>query len=387
MKIIYVENVRIPSERAHAYQIVQTCAWLSRLGHDVVLVNPDRAGGKDVFDAYGLQKNLFHHKRITSWDPLTIWPVAKALAYNLQRWAFTRALRQWASSSSADAWVTRDAAMIDALRDVVKGPWILESHDTPDADAARWERIKHLVTAHIAISEGMADRLAELGVPRDRILVAQDGYDPEEFEHCLSREEARKELGVPADAFVAFYPGSFYPWKGIDLAVQTWEKTPSDWHLVLIGGPEGDRARLNALIASAVRGRVHLLPAKSRAELVRLYPAADVGLLTSSPAHDIARRYTSPLKQFEYLAARLPVVASDVPSSREILTDVTARFFKPTSEGLLTVLQDVAQDPAWRAAASAAGPQCVQPYSWERRTQRVADWIKKAVSAYHPPNV
>lgn len=71
MKIIYVENVRVPSERAHAYQISQTCAWFARLGHDVTLVNPDRAGGKDIFTEYGLEPGLLKHVTLRIIDPLS----------------------------------------------------------------------------------------------------------------------------------------------------------------------------------------------------------------------------------------------------------------------------------------------------------------------------
>jgi glycosyltransferase involved in cell wall biosynthesis/2-polyprenyl-3-methyl-5-hydroxy-6-metoxy-1,4-benzoquinol methylase len=375
MKIVYVENVRIPSERAHAYQIVQTCAWLSRLGHDVTLVNPDRAGGKDVFEAYGLPKDSFHHERIRAWDPLTTWPVAKALAYNLQRWAFTRALRKWVAKMSADAWYTRDVAMIDALKDVVKGPWILESHDSPDADAARWERVKPFVTGHIAISQGMKERLKTLGVAENRILVAQDGYDPKEFATLPARADARVELGLPAGAFVAMYAGSFYPWKGVDLAVRSWDGTPENWHLVLIGGPAGDRERIKTLVPSSVRNRVHLFETCPRNDLVRMYPAANVGLQLSSPDHEIANRYTSPLKQFEYLAAGLPVIASDVPSSHEVLNDSVARFFSPTRDGFLSALKQAAEDAVWQTSASAMGEELVRPYAWENRAKLISTFI------------
>ena len=109
MKLVYIENVRVPSERAHAYQIVQTCAWLARLGHSVTLVNPSRAGGADAFQAYGLTAGLFTHVALPSWDPLSVpWVRPKAIAYALQRWAFTRAARQWSTSQPADVWYSRD---------------------------------------------------------------------------------------------------------------------------------------------------------------------------------------------------------------------------------------------------------------------------------------
>jgi hypothetical protein len=181
MKVACIENVRIPSERAHAYQIVQTCAWLARFGYDVTLVNPDRAGGKDVLAEYGLSPGLFRHERLRSWDPLTRWPVAKPLAYVLQRWAFVRELRRWVRGNASDVWYTRDPAIVDALRSTIRGPWVLELHDAPDANPARWARVRPFVSRFVVISSGLKRRLLNEGIGEDRIVVAPDAFDPEFF--------------------------------------------------------------------------------------------------------------------------------------------------------------------------------------------------------------
>ncbi len=379
MKIIYVENVRIPSERAHAYQIVQTCSWLAKQGHEVVLVNPDRAKGKTVFEWFGLPPKLFQHVLINSWDPLSSSFPWKALTYVLQRMSFVRALRRWAKQATADVWYTRDPAMIDALRGVVPGPWILESHDNPSVDPARWSRVKELISGHVAISRGMADRLKELDVPSDAILVASDGYDPDEFKNLPVQEELRRQNGVPEGVFVALYAGSFYPWKGVELVVTSWDKMPKDWHLILMGGPAPDHARVEALVPTSVRARVHFLALRPHADAMRVFPMGDVGLLTSSSKYEIGRRYTSPLKQFEYLAAGLPILASDVPSSHEVLDERTTRFFQPTSDAFVSALQQVWSDKSWRASASKAGPELVKKYTWEARTQSIVAFIKTRI--------
>lgn len=375
MNLIYMENVRIPSERAHAYQIVQTCASLARLGHHVTLVNPERAPGQNVFAWFGLDKNLFSHVRLSAWDPLSSSFPLKAVTYALQRRFFTRALRRWAKNAQADVWYTRDTAMIDALRGVVQGPWILESHDTPDADPARWARVQPLISGHVAISNGMAERLTELGVPRERILVAHDGFDPDEFHALPSRAEVRRALGLDDRDFVALYIGSFYPWKGVEMAVESWGETPHDHHLVLVGGPDGERERIRARIPGAARERVHLLPTRPRGELTRLLPAANVGLIMSSPEYDIARRYTSPLKQFEYLAAGLPVLASDVPSSHEILTDATAVFFQPTGEGFRQGLEEARRRYAYRPW-DGPHPEHLADHTWHARAVKIAEFVQ-----------
>ena len=49
--------------------------------------------------------------------------------------------------------------------------------------------------------------------------------------------------------------------------------------------------------------------------------AADVGVVPNRSQPAISARYTSPLKVFETMAVGLPLVASDLPSLREVLGD------------------------------------------------------------------
>jgi glycosyltransferase involved in cell wall biosynthesis len=382
MKIIYVENVRIPSVRAHAYQIIQTVAWLGRLGHDVTLVNPDRAKGADVFSYFGLRNKTFIHVLLPTWDFLAIrFLFVKPFAYVLQRFSFLRSLRAWARGKTPNVWYTRDPAMIDGLRGVVKGPWILELHDTPDYDAVRWARVKPLVSGYVAITIGLKmDLMKRFGIPENKIAVAPDGFDPVEFETKGDKIEIRRENHFPQDAFIAIYTGSFYDWKGVDLVVRAWAKTPERAHLFLVGGPERDRHRLERLIDPVVRERIRIIPALPRKESTALLAVADIGLLTSSPAHDIARRYTSPIKQFEYMAAGLPILASDVPSSHEALNPAIASFYNSTEQGFLDKLNQVMEDAVWRRAASSTTLQIVKRYAWEARARRIAEFIEQILS-------
>jgi glycosyltransferase involved in cell wall biosynthesis len=377
MKIIYIENVRVPSERAHAYQIVRQCAWMGRLGHDVMLVNPDRAGGRDVFSYFNLPDRPFSHVLLPTLDFLERAPrFLKPIAYAIQRFTFVRSLRAWAGRQKADAWYTRDPAIVNALRTRVKDPWFLELHDAPDNNRARWNRVKDSVRGFVVITHGLKRYLIELGVPEERITVAPDGYEPKEFESMKARREAREEFGIPQHAFVLFYGGSFYPWKGLDPIVRSWAQTDPRAHLVLMGGPDPDTKRLNKLVPPDAMERVHILPRRSHRDLVSLYPAADVGLIASSSDHKVATHYTSPLKLFEYLAAGLPVLASGVPTSREVLDERVAKFFGPAKADFHRAFSEIMQNPAWLKSAAEAAPEFVKRYTWQERAIGIVDFMR-----------
>lgn len=377
MKIIYIENVRIPSERAHAYQIVQQCSWMGRMGHDVTLVNPDRAGGKDVFSYFNIPDRPFTHVVLptTDWLDRVPWWL-KPFAYVWQRRTFIKSLRAWAKKQPSAVWYTRDPALADAIMIDRRDNVFLELHNAPHTNMRRWELIRGAIAGFIVITRGLHDLLVKLEIPEERIHIAPDGYDPKEFEHLQDRGMARKELGIPLDSFVVFYGGSFYSWKGLDPIVESWSETDPRAHLVLIGGPDPDTKRLEKLVPSEAKERVHILPRRPRAELVSIYSVADIGLISSSLESNHSALYTSPLKLFEYLAAGLPVLASDVPTSREVLDESVAKFFLPTKEDFHRALREIMQDSTWMRSAAEEAPEFVKRYTWQERVSGIVDWIR-----------
>ena len=107
--------------------------------------------------------------------------------------------------------------------------------------------------------------------------------------------------------------------------------------------------------------------------------AADIGLLPTSSKEEIGRSFTSPIKQFEYLAAGLPVFASDVPSSHEVLTDQVAIFFQPDGSDIAAKLAQMLHDNAWLGYAREEAKRLVKTYTWEARSRLIADFMKTIV--------
>lgn len=374
MKIIYVENVRMPSERVHAYQIAQTCAWFSRLGHTLTLVTPARTTG-DVCEYFHLEKSLFSHTRLWTLDALAWKWLSKSLGFFIQRWTFSHSLRRWGASASADVWYTRDMEMVKALAGKGRNI-VLELHDASNLSHKRWNVVKREVHSYVVISSGIRDALIRKGIDAQDIFLAPDGYDPKDFTSLLSREEVRLVYGIPSDAFVALYVGNLYAWKGIDRIICLWHKTPSRAHLFIVGGSKGEISLCKSLIDESARDRVHFAGRLSHSDAMKVLSVGDIGLLPTAPNTDIGCLYTSPVKQFEYLAGGLPILASDLPSSHEILNASVARFYDASSEeSTVSAIASIVDDVDWRSQASASAKELVRTYTWQARVEGIEKFI------------
>src|SRR5581483_12007044 len=155
------------------------------------------------------------------------------------------------------------------------------------------------------------------------------------------------------DALVAGYAGHLYPWKGVDVFVRALALAPA-WRGLIVGGHprEADRARVEALAAElGVRDRLEITGLLAPRDVSAALQRASV-LVLPNTASAISERYTSPLKLFEYLAVGRPIVASDLPSLREVLTDERTALLVPPGDAaaLAAALDRLAHDPSLSAA-------------------------------------
>ena len=92
----------------------------------------------------------------------------------------------------------------------------------------------------------------------------------------------------------------------------------------------------------------------------------------------ISSSFTSPLKLFEYMAARVPVVASDLPSTREVLSDgVNAVLVEPDNPTALAGgIQRVLNDPGLGDRLAEKAAEEVAGYTWERRAERIVRFLR-----------
>lgn len=88
-------------------------------------------------------------------------------------------------------------------------------------------------------------------------------------------------------------------------------------------------------------------------------------------------KYTSPLKLFEYMAAKKPIVASNLDSLKEILTTKEAVFFEPNNPNdLIRKINQLAKNkPKMKRIADNAYKK-VQQYTWDNRARQMMEMIQ-----------
>jgi glycosyltransferase involved in cell wall biosynthesis len=171
------------------------------------------------------------------------------------------------------------------------------------------------------------------------------------------REQARAELGLPADAFVAAVLGRVSGWKGQDILVGALGEEPlrvrSDVVALVAGEPwHGEERHRRELHARAAHIGVvdRLFDVGFRADVERVYGAADVVVVPSKQPDPL------PNAALEACAAGCCVVAAAHGGLPEIVHDGrTGRLVAPRDPAALAaVLAELAGDPEQRARLGAA---------------------------------
>lgn len=399
MKLVYVANARIPSEKANAYQILQMCQALAEVGLEVELVYPRRrpfASEGEIEKYYGFIPRF----RLTARPCLDLQPEASRfgslslpyqLAFLIQSWTFVRSVTSYLGQSGADVFYSRDLYSLRALMGSKKQNrrrFFYEAHSVPKRPWGRWlaRSVLQRIAGIVVLTGYLKERYIALGISPERILVAPDGVDLRRFQIEGSPQEIRSMLGLPRDQKIIGYVGRFHTMgmeKGMTELIRAFALTNShriNSALCLVGGPEVWMPRFvdQAQRAGVDPGRIIMVKTVPPAQIPLYLRALDVCVMPS-PANEFFSYYTSPLKLFEYMAAGRAIVATDLPSIREILQHgrnaILVRPGDPhaLAEGILTLLEN--PELAQRISQQAARD--VVQYSWENRAKRILSFVKE----------
>ena len=379
MKLIYLANARIPTEKAHGIQIMQMLKAFanSKLNPPadgqnskpkIELIIPRRYNKikVDSFEYYGVER-IFKIKKLPCMDLIPLG--LPKIGFLVQTFTFLVSAKIYLLFKKYDFFYTREQ-----LAGLFFQNFILELHYLPKKitfwHRKSWQSAQKIIT----INNFIKDKIIENGVEGDKILVAPDGVDLEKFQIKESQVECRKKLNLPLDKKIVLYAGHLYQWKGGDVLAQATRFLPVDVETYFVGGTIEDVKKFKIQNS---KSKIQVIGHRPYAEIPYWLAAADVLVLPNSASEKISSHYTSPLKLFEYMASGRPIVASNLPSLGEILNQNNAILVKPDdpdslAQGIILALQksENLAKVAAQARLEANG------FSWQKRAENIINFIK-----------
>ncbi len=398
-KLIYIANARLPTEKAHGYQICKMCEAFAQKGLEVMLFHPRRPQEnvelkeKSVFDYYGVSP-LFAVRSLPNWDIVT-WETlipsqifsAFFLLHGLLWGLYASLIAK--NAFLADLYYTRNSYIAFWLTQL-RMPTVYEVHAIPKKgqkyliqQLAGQSQLKLTV----ALTSFIKQELVAMGFPEEKILVLPDSVDLAKFTNLPTKEECRQKLGLPENRWIIGYIGRFRTMemeKGIPELVQAMVHLPPmqdpEPLLLCVGGPmETIPSYLqlaNELDLSP--GRLQFGDRVPNREVPLWMKACDC-LTIPWQWTEFSAYYTSPMKLFEYMAVGVPIIASDLPSLKEVLRHEENALLVEAGnpKAIANKIQLLSQN---RKLASQIVQQAnldIQQYTWKLRAEQVINSIDK----------
>lgn len=227
----------------------------------------------------------------------------------------------------------------------------------------RLERqMTRLTTRTVAVSDYVKDiMIRREGHPAAKVVRVHNAIDPLPLTGSLDRARLLAQLGLDPGDLVGITIGRVHPEKNLDVLVTAAGLLPPKVRFLLVG-PEDPayRARLDKQLAEGgTADRFRFLGIRQ-----------DVGDLLKSvdflvhPSQDESFGFVT----LEALSLGTPVIASDIPAAREVLTEECAAFFPAQSSAALAArIGELLADPApFRARAQRGLARVAERFTFPR---------------------
>ncbi len=393
MLIIYRYRVPFPNPKAHSIQIAHTIHALARAGAEVwfypgeyTLPTPEQCLAE-----YGLTPHENLHLRLhPQWTRRARQWKGKLIGV-WERHRFGRVRRRRPVFYLRDGEDSFEYAQRLAL---LKQRWnarvIIEPHRVHKLELEEYSR--HDAPEHERAQVG--NRLRRLAEQEGPALRAADALTPISATLAQALREAWGDLPpmhvVPSGAAPGgedvplsqrggiVYAGQLYAWKGVPNLIEAMKHLPGE-KLTLVGGnKEDDLAQAReAASAHGVLDRITFTGHVAHGEVQHYVRSARCAVI---PLGDdlLARRFTSPIKVFEYMAAGTPIVASDLPTTREVLQhDQTGLLAPPgDAQALAAQIRRVMQDDELAQRLRSAAAAQLHKYTWDARARSIIELAK-----------
>lgn len=211
------------------------------------------------------------------------------------------------------------------------------------------------------ISNGIRNDLKDKGI-KNKSFILRDSVDIKKFDIQTSKFKIRENKKI------ALYVGSIQEWKGYKTFLEA-SRIIKDVSFYFVGGNDEEIKKLSKKYKN-----VNFVGFVNNNLIPKYLKAADILIIPNSAKYDISSKYTSPLKLFEYMAAKKPIIASDIPSIREVVSESEAVFFEPdNANDLAYKIKLLIKDLNKQEIISKNAFEKVKKFTWDKRAKKIKE--------------
>ncbi|OGG61444.1 hypothetical protein A3I46_01230 [Candidatus Kaiserbacteria bacterium RIFCSPLOWO2_02_FULL_54_13] len=370
MKIYYIANARMPSEKAYGIQLAKMCEAFIEQGIEVELCIPRTLRSHlSLKEFYGLRVYV-PTRTFLSFD----WYDRGSVGFALSSLTFMASVCLYLLRHRGSALVytiDMDPYSFAPLA-LLGAPIAVEMHSPKIANVLTrlfFKRANYIIATNPLTREKIA---SVFSLRPERFIVEPNGVDPSAF-NVPSKEDARKECALPAEANIALYVGRFYDWKGMPVLQRAAVELKKNGVLTyLIGGTQEEFERRTG----GPSVPLHFGGSVEHKSIVTWCAAADVLLILGTRANEFSYHYTAPMKLFEYMATGRPVVAANTPALRSLVSEEDVVFYAPDDPvDLARKVYAVCSSPEESTQAIMNRLQKAREHLWSKRAARIGAFI------------
>jgi glycosyltransferase involved in cell wall biosynthesis len=225
----------------------------------------------------------------------------------------------------------------------------------------------------VALGRAMAENIASLQGPPERIKVQYNGVSHEQF-FVRDRARCRRELGLALDRPLVLYVGNLEKVKGPDILISAFAKmsefTYSEPLLAIVGAGSMLKSLRGNVRQLGLDERIKWLGRLTHQEIPVWLGAADLLCLPS-------RMEGCPNVVIEAFASGRPVVGTAVGGVPELLEHGSGFLVPPEAPAKLAVALVQALERDWDAEAISRSAEI---FTWEAYGDNLAHMLKTAVA-------
>jgi len=229
----------------------------------------------------------------------------------------------------------------------------------------------------IVVSNATKNYVLSLGADPKKIRVLHNGVDLNRFKPLSGvKSEMRRKLGIAQDASVVLTVRRLVYKNGIDTLVESAEiavkKNPKLVFVVVGKGPDFEEVK-EKIAQLGMQRNFRLTGFVSDEELPLYYNAADLFALPSKSGEGL------PLVALEAMACGLPVIATNVGGTSEVMSDDYGKLVPPNSPGALAeaILEFSREDLVVLKKDLRAMME--QRYSWDKNVEKLDEIYEELI--------